>query len=204
MSPKKEQSEIDRVRATNLFLKLVLSGCVAVALLLALTAYRLAGAEKVIVTPPGFDRAFWVSGERVSKEYLERWAYYVATIGLNVSPRNVDYQCGVMIDLSSRDAAQPIKEACEKNAVKIKRDGIRTTFDPVGSMQIDEEHLRINLPGVLTTYYGDKRTSDVNKAYAIWFKLTPQGRIKLDFFREVIGDDPFGVKAVGARAAGGN
>lgn len=204
MSPDKEQAEIDRVRAANYFLRLMLTGCVAATALLALTVYRLAGAERVIVTPPGFDRAFWVSGERVSKEYLERWTYYVTSIGLNISPRNVDYQCNAMIDIASRDAIQKIKEDCEKNAAKIKRDGSRTTFDPVGVMRIDEEHLRINISGILSTYIGDKHTSDVNKTYAIWFKLTPQGRIKLDFFREVTSDDPFGVKTAGARATGSN
>ncbi len=205
MDTDRSKSDIDRLKSSNFYLKIVLTIVSVVALIDAHNISRLIGTERTIVTPPGFDRAFWVSGERVSQEYLQRWAYYITSIGLNVNPRNVDWSCAVIMDLSSRDAGPRIKEDCLKSAEKVRKDGIRTTFDPNGDMRIDVEAMRVSIPGVLSTYVGDRHTSDRSALIAIWFKLDQRGRLKLDFYREVSSSDPFGVKlAGGARAPVGN
>lgn len=202
MNPDYLRSEIDRVKASNYFLRLILGAIAAVALMLAVAVSNLVGSEKIVVTPPGYDRAFWVSGERVSTSLLERWAYYVASIGLDATPRNIDYQCEAMQKMASMDAYLTIKNDCERAAAKIKRDGISTSFS-VGEMEIDAEKMRVSLPGVLSTYVGGRHTSDVSKMYTAWFRLTRSGRIQLDAFKEVTGDDPFGIKAITGISADG-
>lgn len=204
MDTDRSKSENDRLRSTNFYLKIILVIVAGIGLSEGIAITRLIGSERIIVTPPGFDRAFWVSGERVSKEYLERWGYYVTKIGLDVNPRNVEWACATILDMSTRDAGPKIKEDCDKTIEKIKKDGIRTTFDPNGDMRIDMEQMRISVPGVLSTYVGDRHTSDRAALIAIWFNLDQRGRMKLDFYKEVPANDPFGVKLAGARAPGGN
>lgn len=193
-------TELDRIRASHFYLKIVLVLVVVVTIILSFVVMRLIDSTRIIVIPPGFDRAFWVSGERVSQEYLARWSYFVTTIGMNVTPRNVEGACSILLDLATRDAGPSIKSQCDKTIEAVRKDGIRTTFDPQGELRIDEERMRVSIPGVLSTYVGERHTSDRSTTVAVWFKLDPRGRLRLDFYREVPANDPFGVKLAGARA----
>ena len=60
-----------------------LTCCLLVALM---GMYRIAGDVRTIVTPPNLSKAFWVTRDHVSNEYLEMMGPYIAWLILDVTP----------------------------------------------------------------------------------------------------------------------
>ena len=56
------------------FMRILLAGLLMVILVGAIVVLKLIGNEKTVLTPPEIKRSYWVSGDAVSKEYLEDMA----------------------------------------------------------------------------------------------------------------------------------
>ena len=63
--------------------QLLLAG---VCLLLAISVCRLIGRERIVITPPVVNQAFWVEAQAVSPEYLSQMASFLAQLRLNLTP----------------------------------------------------------------------------------------------------------------------
>ena len=66
---------------------LVLAALLAgVCLLLTISVCRLIGRERIVITPPVVNQAFWVEAKAVSPEYLSQMASFLAQLRLNLTP----------------------------------------------------------------------------------------------------------------------
>ena len=63
-------------------MRILLAGLLLVILVVAGVVLKLVGNEKTVLVPPEIKRSFWVSGNAVSREYLEDMAYWYAGLAL--------------------------------------------------------------------------------------------------------------------------
>lgn len=181
------RGDLDRSRRTIVFQAALLAGSLAVNLVTAAIAYRMVGAERVIVVPPAVQKSFWVESDKVSAEYLEQMAYFLSQLALNVTPQNVDYQSRLLLQYVAAASYGEIKTAMTIVAGRIKRDGASTVFS-ARSLTSDERELKVTIQGNVTTFIGDRRVSDVAKSYLIEFQYAV-GKLTIKTFKEVTAND---------------
>ena len=85
-------AERDNQRAEILFMRIAVGGLVLALLANAGASLSVAGSERTILVPPEVHQTFWVSGQKVSTEYLQEMAYWYSGLALNVTPHVADYQ----------------------------------------------------------------------------------------------------------------
>jgi conjugal transfer pilus assembly protein TraE len=86
-------------------------------------------------------------------------------------------------------------------AERLKRDGASTVFSP-RSLTTDERELKVAVQGSLTTFIGDRRVSEANKAYLVELQYA-LGKLYIKSFKEVNANDPLDIKANAARVVAG-
>ena len=85
-------AERDNQRNEILFMRIALAGLVLALLANAGASLTVAGSERTILVPPEIHQSFWVSGQKVSVEYLKEMAYWYAGLALNITPHVADFQ----------------------------------------------------------------------------------------------------------------
>jgi conjugal transfer pilus assembly protein TraE len=85
-------AERDNQRNEILFMRIAVGGLVLALLANAGASLTVAGSERTILVPPEIHQSFWVSGQKVSGEYLQEMAYWYAGLALNITPHVADYQ----------------------------------------------------------------------------------------------------------------
>jgi conjugal transfer pilus assembly protein TraE len=196
------RGNLERSRRTITLQAALLLGLIAVNLVTALTAYRLIGAQRVVVVPPAVHKSFWVENDRVSAEYLEQMGYFLVQLALNVTPQSVDYQSKLLLQYVAPASYGEIKTAMTIAAERVKRDGASTVFS-ARNLTTDEHAMKVAIQGSLTTFIGDRRVSEVMKSYLVELQYAA-GKLTIKSFREVTVNDPLdnksgtpGVSAVG-------
>ncbi len=182
------REDLASTRRAALVLVALLVGSLVVNVILALVTTRLAGRERVVVVPPTVHKSFWVETERVSAEYLEQMAYFLAQLTLNVTPASVDHQARVLLQYVAPASYGELRATLLAAAERVKRDGASTVFS-TQDLVIDEPGLRVGVRGQLSTFISDRRVGDVAKGYAIELQYAG-GRIFLKAFRETSPHDP--------------
>ena len=86
---KKYLSDSDNTKQEIRFLRLVVAGLLLLAIFNGGSFWKLIGTERTVLVPPEIRRSFWVSGDAVSREYLEEMAYWYAGMALNITPASV-------------------------------------------------------------------------------------------------------------------
>jgi len=158
---------------------------------------RIQGQERTIITPPVINKTFWVDTDKVSPEYLEQMADFMAHYILNVTPENVAYNQGIVLQYVLPTLQPDMKQSMMVEASRLKRDGATTMFFP-RTIQVYELRQAVHISGALDTYVQDRKVSRVNKNYLAEFQYKG-GRIYLKSFKEVT-DDPFQQKATSTPA----
>src|SRR5574340_1092032 len=159
-------AERDNQRAEILFTRIAVGGLVLALLANAGASLSVAGSERTILVPPEVHKTFWVSGQKVSAEYLQEMAYWYAGLALNVTPHVAEHQKNLFL----------------KNAA--------TQFSPQ-SVIPDEAAMKVALVGVLLTWVGDKKASEKQTTYVVGFQYL-NGRLHVSEFKETSDQDPFG------------
>lgn len=194
--------DLDSSRRTISYQKLIVLVSLALNLVTAVTAYRLIGLERVILVPPAIHKTFWVDSDKVSAEYLEQMGYFLLQLVLNVSPQSVDYQSKLLLQYAAPASYGEIKTSMAVVAERLKRDGASTVFSP-RSLTTDERLLKVAVEGSLTTFIGDRRVSEANKAYLVELQYA-LGKLTIKSFKEVNANDPLDTKANSARVVAGS
>lgn len=194
--------DLDSSRRTISYQKLIVLASLALNLVTAVTTYRLIGLERVILVPPSVHKTFWVDSDKVSAEYLEQMGYFLLQLVLNVSPQSVDYQSKLLLQYAAPASYGEIKTAMAVVAERLKRDGASTVFSP-RSLTTDERLLKVAVEGSLTTFIGDRRVSEANKAYLVELQYA-LGKLYIKSFKEVNANDPLDTKANPARVVAGS
>ncbi len=159
-----------------------LLGLLAVLALALVTVLLMVGRERTVLTPPTLQKSFWVEGDQVSGAYLEQMAGWIATLILDVSPGNIDYNKTILLQYAAPDAHGVLAQAMDLAAAKLKRDNATTLF-AIQQLTPDEPTLSVVLKGRLATFINDKRVADTPKTYFAAFRYAG-GRIQITTFKE--------------------
>lgn len=187
---KKYLSEMDNANREIRFMRLLVAGLTVVVLIEAGAMWRLAGAEKTVLVPPEINRSFWVSGNAVSKEYLEEMAYWYAGLALNVTPAVSDYQNKLFLKYAAPSEYGRLQAEMGVRAEFLKKNNAATQFS-VRNVTTDEKNLRVALSGTLVTWTSDKKAGERNATYLVGFKFM-NGKLYVSDFKETSDKNPFG------------
>ena len=136
------REDLGSARRAATWLVGLLAASMGVNLLLAVSALRLAGHERVVLVPPTIHKSFWVEAERVSPEYLEQMGYFLLQLTLNVTPQSVDQQAKLLLQYAAPASYGELRTALAAAAERIKRDSAATVFS-AQDISVDAERLRV-------------------------------------------------------------
>lgn len=187
---KKYLSEWDNANLEIRFMRLLVAGLTVVVLIEAAAMWRLVGAEKTVLVPPEINRSFWVSGNAVSKEYLEEMAYWYAGLALNITPAVSDYQNSLFLKYAAPSEYGRLQAEMGARAEFLKKNNAATQFS-VRNIITNEKDLKVALSGVLVTWVSDKKVGERNATYLVGFKFM-NGRLYVSDFKETSEQNPFG------------
>lgn len=190
---KKYLSEWDNANLEIRFMRLLVAGLTVVVLIEAGAMWRLAGAEKTVLVPPEINRSFWVSGNAVSKEYLEEMAYWYAGLALNITPAVSDYQNSLFLKYAAPSEYGRLQAEMGARAEFLKKNNTSTQFS-VRNITTDDQNLRVALSGTLYTWVSDKKAGERNATYMVGFKFM-NGKLYVSEFKETSDQHPFGSPA---------
>lgn len=198
MKLSKFTAERDNQRAEILFMRIAVGGLVLALLANAGASFSVAGSERTILVPPEVHKTFWVSGQKVSAEYLQEMAYWYAGLALNVTPHVADYQKDLFLKYAAPSEYGRLQAEFGARTEFIRKNNAATQFSPQ-SVMADEAAMKVALTGVLLTWVGDKKASEKQTTYVVGFRYL-NGRLHVSEFKETSDQDPFGASN-GAGAA---
>ncbi|WP_126448281.1 type IV conjugative transfer system protein TraE [Sulfuricystis multivorans] len=187
---KKYLSEQDNANREIRFMRLLVAMLTVAVLIEAGTMSRLAGAEKTILVPPEINRSFWVSGNAVSKEYLEEMAYWYAGLALNITPTVSNYQNSLFLKYAAPSEYGRLQAEMGARAEFLKKNNAATQFI-VRNITTDDKNLRVALSGMLVTWTSDKKAGERTATYMVGFKFM-NGKLYVSDFKETSDKNPFG------------
>lgn len=170
----------------------------AIILVQAVVMVRLIGSEKTVLVPPEIQRGFWVSGDAVSKEYLEEMAYWYAGLALNVTPIASDYQNNLFLKFAVPSEYGRLQAEMGARAEFLKKNNTATQFT-VRNITTDDKNLRVALSGTLYTWTSDKKAGERNATYMLGFKFM-NGKLYVSDFKETSDQRPFGEPSSGSQS----
>lgn len=150
---------------------------------------------RTIVVPPVVSKSFWVDDARVSPEYLEQMALFLAQLVYNVTPANADYNTRMLLSYAAPALHGALRQQGEATARRLRADNATTLFG-VRAVTHDPGALRVALHGVLSTYINDKRVAETPKVYLFTFSLAG-GRLYVTSIVETSDADPLGTRRTG-------
>lgn len=161
--------------ATNLFLAIALA-----------SADR---THRETMVPPEIKKSFWVEDSKVSNEYLEQMGSFLLQLALDNTPVNVEYNAKMLLKYVAPASYGELEKALLINAKHLKDDNASTMFSP-RAVTPNEKENSIAFSGVLTTFIGEKRVSEVQKNYLVKLGYSA-GRIYVLELRETDAKQPF-------------
>ncbi len=187
---KKYLSDNDNTRREIRFLRLVVAGLLLLVIFNGGAFWKLIGTEKTVLVPPEIRRSFWVSGDAVSREYLEEMAYWYAGMALNISPAASEYQHALFLKYAAPSESGRLQAEMGVQAEFLKKNNVATQFS-VSGVTPDERNLRVALSGTLYTWAGDKKVDQRPAIYMVGFKFM-NGRLHVSDFKETSDQNKFG------------
>lgn len=192
---KKYLSDLDNATREIRFLRWLVVWMGAIVLVQVIATARLIGSEKTVLVPPEIQRSFWVSGNAVSKEYLEEMAYWYAGLALNITPIASDYQNNLFLKYAAPSEYGRLQAEMGARAEFLKKNNTATQF-AVRSVTTDEKNRRVALSGTLYTWTSDKKAGERNAVFMVGF-MHMNGKLYVSDFKETSDQDPFGDAAAG-------
>ncbi len=195
---KKYLSKLDNANQEIRFMRMLSVWMGAIILVQAVVMVRLIGSEKTVLVPPEIQRGFWVSGDAVSKEYLEEMAYWYAGLALNVTPIASDYQNNLFLKFAVPSEYGRLQAEMGARAEFLKKNNTATQFT-VRNITTDDKNLRVALSGTLYTWTSDKKAGERNATYMLGFKFM-NGKLYVSDFKETSDQRPFGEPSSGSQS----
>jgi conjugal transfer pilus assembly protein TraE len=166
-----------------LIFSIVSNLCLAVALAAADRTHR----ETLV--PPNINKTFWVDDSKVSAEYLEQMGHFVIQLALDNTPANVDYNAKMLLKYAAPASYGELEKVLLMNAKRLKDEGASTMFSARAMTPNDADN-SVAFNGILTTWIGDKRVSQLSKNYLLKFGYSA-GRVYVLELRETDERHPF-------------
>ena len=174
-------------------MRIAVGGLVLALLANAGALLGVAGSERTVLVPPEVHKTFWVSGEKVSGDYLQEMAYWYAGLALNITPHVAEYQKDLFLKYAAPSEYGRLQAEFGARTDFIRKNNASTQFS-AQSVMPDESAMKVALAGVLMTWVGDKKASEKQTTYVVGFRYR-NGRLHVSEFRETSDRDPFGVDA---------
>ncbi|MBL8511840.1 MAG: type IV conjugative transfer system protein TraE [Betaproteobacteria bacterium] len=168
MTPNSLDDELSRCRATarrQQTITLLLSAVLVVSLLIHLLSI---GSMRTTIVPPVIDRAFWVSGNKVSREYLELMGPFVASLILDVSPGSITYKRDQLLKWVRPEQHGEIKLRMDKEADRLRALNASTVFQ-VHRIAVDDAAFSVRLDGLLSTFINAQKPTETEESYLLQF-----------------------------------
>ena len=191
-------AERDNQRNEILFMRIAVGGLVIALLANAGAALTVAGSERTILVPPDIHTTFWVSGQKVSTEYLQEMAYWYAGLALNITPHVADYQKNQFLKYAAPSEFGRLQAEFGARSDFIRKNNASTQFS-TQAMTVDEGAMKVALSGVLQTWVSDKKAAEKQVTYVVGFRYL-NGRLHVSEFKETSDQDPFGIAGAAANA----
>lgn len=153
-------------------------------LLLIVFMFQLKTAEKTIVTPPNFDRPFWVQGNEVSPEYIEQMTEYFSQQVLTYTKKNALYRFENVLHFVTPSAYAAMDAKLKTEARRIERNDISSVFYPMG---ISIDRMTAVIQGEVVGMIGTRVVSRKTK-YFRWEYAYRSGQFSILSFKEVAKD----------------
>ena len=191
-------AERDNQRNEILFMRIALAGLVLALLANAGASLTVAGSERTILVPPEIHQSFWVSGQKVSVEYLKEMAYWYAGLALNITPHVAEYQKDQFLKYTAPSDYGRLQAEFGARVEFIRKNNTSTQFS-TQAMTVDESAMKVALSGVLQTWVSDKKAAEKQTTYVVGFRYL-NGRLHVSEFKETSDQDPFGIAGAVANA----
>jgi conjugal transfer pilus assembly protein TraE len=163
---------------------LVLAALLAgVCLLLTVSVCRLIGRERIVITPPVVNQAFWVEARAVSPEYLSQMASFLAQLRLNLTPANAAYQQETLLRYTDPAYYGDLKNELVNEAEQLEKTHTSLIFYPV-EVVVDAKQLTAQLTGDLSATVGNDHLPVQRIHYQLQFYYS-EGRLWLKSFEEI-------------------
>jgi conjugal transfer pilus assembly protein TraE len=179
----KLNSDLKEMRQRNRSLGVAVGGLIFGLLIALVVIVNLIGMERTIVVPPAIEKTFWVTKDRVSKEYLEQMASFVAWLILDVTPATIDWKKDILLNYVSPEQHGYLKSRQEVEAERLKRINASTFFLPQQLVANDQDQT-VAVRGRLRTQVNGQETATDTKAYLAEFQYAG-GRVHLKAFKEI-------------------
>jgi len=125
--------------------------------------------QRVVILPPKITKEFWVSGNRVSKSYLEQMGTYIAYSLLNVTPDNSKMVLSLILPFVEPDFYAQVRSAIQEQLDYIVNNQISRVFYPA-SIDVSKAGV-IKIKGLIKDTIGNnvvnQYTAEVNIGYTI-------------------------------------
>jgi conjugal transfer pilus assembly protein TraE len=135
--------------------------------------------EKTILVPPDFKQSFWVEGEHFSSSYLEAMSLLFCRLILDVTEATVWPQGEMVLRYVWPASYGRFKQKLVEDEKRLKGQQLSLHFSPQTITQVSP--LVMEVQGLLHTYVGAKRISQVRESYRLSFKHH-QGQLFLEGF----------------------
>ncbi len=163
---------------------LVLAALLAlVSLLLTISVCRLIGRERIVITPPVVNQAFWVEARAVSPEYLSQMASFLAQLRLNLTPGNAVYQQETLLRYTDPAYYGDLKNELVSEAEQLEKTHTSLIFYPV-EVTVDTQQLTAQMTGNLSATVGNDHLPAQRIHYQLQFRYS-EGRLWLKSFEEM-------------------
>lgn len=177
------------------FLRLAVGVLLLIILVEGMVLQKTLGMEKTVIVPPVIEKSFWVSGNEVSKNYLEQMAYWYAGLALNVTPSTGEYQKRQFLHYATPSDTGRIAADMTLRLDFLSKNNASMLFT-AQTLNTDEKLMKVAIVGELDTFVGDKRVSVRRTVFVVGFKYL-NGRLYVSEFKETSEQDMFGTGTAG-------
>jgi len=134
--------------------------------------YRASTQKTVIVVPPKVEKEFWVSGNTLSRAYLEQVAIYLADSLVSVSPQTVDSAIDRIMPFLTTEPQQlkEIRGEFLLYAKSVKDNDWYQVFYPM-KVIINDKHQKIAVQGMLRKMTGDIYVGQEQKTVEFTYEI---------------------------------
>lgn len=144
-------------------------------------AYLFSKKERVIVTPPNVDRAFWVESNQVSPSYLEQYGVYIGELLLSKSDRSAARQRDLLLQQVSPGFSSLLRQKLLDEETLLKKQSAAYVFY-TSDIIVNPRSLKASLKGDRVFYSSGKEISKQEETYTLSFEYRA-GKLLLSGFQ---------------------
>ena len=142
--------------------------------------------KEIVLVPNSINEEISIKNHKMSTGYLEALTRDVASLMLNVSPANLEYNSKALLKMIHPSFYGTMKNEISQRNISVENRRISTVFF-LQSINIKNKKNTVQIVGKLSTYIGKEEVEFEQKIYQISYEFSGDMPMIIDFF-EVIND----------------